>query len=130
VEALHWGESVFYPILKVRNLGSVVDLMKCGVPSTSCPQTEMHPRFQPPDRSLRSPRFEPVRSCDDLAQEKQKDAEQDDAASNPRARTSFAKSKVPLQPIEQRVQQKEFEQSRKTSLTIAHYTPQSMRAEV
>jgi len=43
-----------------------------------------------------------------LAQEEQKDAEQNDAASNSRTRTSFAESKVPLQPIEQRVQQKEF----------------------
>jgi hypothetical protein len=73
-----------------------------------------------PDRSTRLPRLEPIRSCDDLAQEEEKDAKENYPASDPRTRTSFAESKVVLQPIEQRVQQKKLQQSRETSLTIAH----------
>ncbi|MBM3127780.1 MAG: hypothetical protein FJ009_03995 [Chloroflexi bacterium] len=76
-----------------------------------------------------SPRLKPIRPCDDLAQEEEKDAEENDPASDPRTRTSFAKSKIPLQPIEQRVQQKKLQQSRETSLTIAHRKPQRMKDE-
>jgi hypothetical protein len=85
--------------------------------------------FQKPDRSVISPRLEPIRPCDDLAQEEEEDAEENDPASDPRTRTSSAESEIPLQPIEYRVQQKEFKQSCKTTLTITHRKPQRMKDE-
>ena len=44
----------------------------------------------------------------------------DEAASASTARTTAAKTKTPLEPTKGPVEKEEFEQTRQTSLTIAH----------
>jgi hypothetical protein len=68
------------------------------------------------DRSAHSKQFEPIGAGNDLAKEKEKDAKENETASNPH--TSASKTKIALHPIVERAKQKELQQTLQTTLPI------------